>query len=486
MGRFAMVGDTLIHAIALLPGNPAHEATHRPRSTADDRMTIDTTLALAPQSWPSRRSAIYSLFVLTVVVMFTVLDRQILALMIEPVKADFGITDTQAALLLGAAFSLTYAIAGLPIARIADTANRRNLVAICIAFWSLSTVACGITQNYFQLFLARLGIGVGEAGYGPATWSIVTDSFPREKVAFATGTLAIGATVGTGLALFMGGAVLGLVAHLPVFYLPFGGIIRPWQWAFVIVGAPGLIWALVVLTTHEPARRGLGQHGARSVAVRDVVRFMIANWRAYLGVIGGLCMKLLMMLGISQWMPTFYHREFGWELSNVGLIIGGMMIIVSPIALILGGKLSEHWMRQGRSDANLRIVLYGLIVAVPFFTLAPLMPTPWLALCSQAFAMFVATLGSGPAIAAFQLITPNRMRAQVSSVSQFMTNVVALAIGPLIVALFTDYLFHDPQQLKYSIALSSAILGPIAILLTWQGLKPYAHSYDRAVREFAE
>lgn len=442
--------------------------------------------AAPEQPWPSRAASYYSLFVLTIVVMFTVLDRQILALMIEPVKRDFRISDTQAALLLGAAFSLTYAAAGLPIARIADTANRRNLVAACIAFWSGATIACGLAQNYAQLVLARLGIGIGESGYGPATWSIVTDSFPREKVAFATGTLAIGATVGTGLALFMGGAILGIVAHLPEVTLPFGGVMRPWQWAFVIVGAPGLLWALVVLTTHEPQRRG-SRRGEKqhSIPVRDVARFMIDDWRSYLAVIGGLCMKILMALGVAQWMPTFYHREFGWALSDVGMITGGVALVIAPAALLLGGRISEIWMKRGRPDANLRIVLYGLLIAVPLHVLAPLLPNPWLVLAVNSVGLFFASLGTGPGIAAFQLITPNRMRAQVSSVSQFSTNVIAFACGPLIVALFTDYLFSDPQQLKYSIALCSAILGPIAILITWQGMKPYARSYERALREFA-
>ncbi|MET0293131.1 MAG: MFS transporter, partial [Steroidobacteraceae bacterium] len=161
--------------------------------------------------WPTRREATWTLFVLTVVVMFTVLDRQVLALMIEPVKADFGITDTQAALLLGAAFSLSYAIAGLPIARLADRVNRRNLVAACLAFWSAATMACGMAQSYASLMVARMGIGIGESGYGPASWSIVSDSFRRERVAFATGMLGIGAMAGTGMALFLGGAVLALV-----------------------------------------------------------------------------------------------------------------------------------------------------------------------------------------------------------------------------------------------------------------------------------
>ena len=438
----------------------------------------------SPTTLPTRREANWSLFVLTIVVLFTVVDRQILALLIQPVQADFGISDTQAALLLGAAFSLTYAIAGLPIARIADTSNRRNLVAICIAFWSTATMACGIAQNYTHLILARMGIGVGESGYGPATWSIVTDSFPKEKVAFATGVLTVGATAGTGLALFMGGAVLALVAHLPEAQLPFGGTVRPWQWAFMIVGLPGLLWALVVLTTREPSRRGTVDGAAlKSVPVSQVAAYMRDEWRAYVAAIGGLAMKLLMVMGISQWMPTLYSREFGWQLSDVGMITGGIAMVISPLAMLVGARISEMWMRQGKADANLRIVFYGLLISVPCFTMAPLMPNPWLVLVMHSIAVAISALGSGPAIAAFQLITPNVMRAQVSSVSQFCTNVLAFAIGPLLVAIFTDYVFQDQQMLKYSIALSTAILGPITILVTWQGLKPYARTFERMSAE---
>jgi MFS family permease len=436
------------------------------------------------QPWPGRRTAAWTLFVLTIVVMFTVLDRQVLALVIEPVKHDFGISDTQAALLLGAAFSLTYAIAGLPIARIADSCNRRNLVAACTAFWSLATIACGIAQNYTHMFLARLGIGIGESGYGPATWSMVTDSFPRERVAFGTGMLAIGAMVGTGMALVVGGGALALVSHLPPVDLPLLGKVRSWQWAFFIVGLPGLIWALVVLTVREPARRGLapGQKVA-AARVRDVVRFMAQDWLTYTAVIGGTAMKVLLSLGSTQWGPTLLRREFGWELSRIGLIQGGIMVVFAPLGLLVGGKLAERWALQGRSDANLRVVMYGLFVSVPLSILYPLMPTPATLLTLFALNSFFASIGTGPGIAAFQVITPNAMRAQVSSVSQFCTNVLAFALGPLIVALFTDYLFHDPQHLKYSMALSAAILGPITIVIVVAGMKSYARSYERAVRE---
>jgi MFS family permease len=436
------------------------------------------------QPWPDRRSAYYSLAVMTIVVMFTVIDRQVLNIMIEPMKADFHISDTQAALLLGAAFSFTYGLAGIPIARFADRSNRRNLIAASIAFWSTCTMACGVAQNYAGMFLARMGIGIGESGYGPASWSIATDNWPREKVAIATGTYGIGAMVGIGLASFLGGAVLALVEGLPPMPLPFGGVIRPWQWAFIIVGLPGLLWTLVVLTTKEPPRRGtvIGQK-AQTVPVRDVARWLQDNWRTYLAVIGGAGMKQLVAAGQATWGVTFYHREFGWSLANAGMISGATTILVSPIAMILGGKLSEHLTRKGRNDANLLIVVCGLACSIPILAAAPLMPNGSLAVATNALGVFIGTLGFGPGVASFQVITPNRMRAQVSSLSQFCTNVLAFALAPLIVALFTDYLFKDPKALKYSMSLCTVVMGVLALIVTIQGLKPYAAAYARAVRE---
>jgi MFS family permease len=457
-----------------------------PKGTSEPASEVATgsaTESPANQPWPSSRQAHYSLFALTLVVMFTVLDRQVLALMIEPVKKDFGISDTQAALLLGAVFSLTYAVAGMPIARLADRFNRRNLVAGCLAFWSLATMASGIAQNYTGLLLARMGVGIGESGYGPASWSIVTDSFKREKVAFATGMLGIGAMVGTGMALFLGGGILGLVEHLPPMELPLVGVMRPWQWVFFIVGAPGLLWALVVLTTHEPARRGAVSAKLQSLPVREVVRFMANDWRSYVATIGGTCIKNLLALGPGLWLPTMLFREFGWALSKAGLTLGALTIIFSPIGMIAGGKWAEAWAKQGRSDANLRIVLYALFAAVPLSIFTSLLPTAELVLVGYALQMVVTGLGFGPGIASVQVITPNAMRAQVSSVSQFSTNVLAFALSPLIVALFTDFLFKDPAQLKYSIALSAALFGPLAILAVAQGLGSYQRSYERAVRE---
>jgi MFS family permease len=458
----------------------------------DSEQEVAAVAASAPdgapgsQPWPPRKDAYYSLFSMTIVVMFTVLDRNVLALLIEPIKQDFGISDTQVALLLGAAFSLPYGIVGLLVARLADRSNRRNLVAASLAFWSAATVACGVAQGYVSLLIARIGIGAGESGYGPASWSIATDYWRREKVAFATATMGIGAMLGTGLALFLGGVVLHLVSGMPPVDLPGIGVIRPWQWTFIVVGAPGLLWALVVLTTREPPRRGLVPgHKTRQVPVSEFARWMLDDWRTYLAVIGGMGVKAMMLAVPQTWNATFLHRQFGWELSKIGVITGTITLIVSPIGLMAGAKLSEVWTRQGRNDANLRIIFYGLICSIPIMICAPLMPNPYLVLTLNALASFIATLSFGPGIAAFQVITPNRMRAQVGSLTQFCNNVIAFALSPLIVALFTDYVFRDERDLKYSMVLNTAIMGSLALLITWQGLRPYARSYERAVREFA-
>lgn len=440
----------------------------------------------ASSPWPPQHTQRSTLFVLTVVAMFTMLDRQIMALLVEPMQKDFGISDTQAALLMGAAFSITYALAGLPIARIADSWNRRNIVAISIAFWSTATMACGVAQNYAQMFCARLAIGIGESGYAPASWSMITDTYPRERVAFANSVLSVGSVMGTGLALWMGGAAIALISHIPPLDVPYVGIVRYWQWAFIIGGLPGLLWAFVVMTLKEPARRGLPESGRLvSLPVKEVAHYMASDWRTYFAVIGGTAMKYLMTLGSSQWMPTLLRREFGWDLAHIGVLQGSLSLIAAPLGLIAGGRIAERWARDGRSDANLRIVLFSLCLAVPLYVVMPLLHSPWLVLATFGMVLFIVALGTGPALAAFQVITPNRMRAQVSSINLFCTNVLAFALGPLIVALFTDYLFADQDQLKYSMSLSVAILGPLTILVVWQGLRPYARSYERTASEFA-
>ncbi len=435
--------------------------------------------------FPPRKDAYYSLFVITVVVLFTVLDRGVFGLLIEPIKQDFGVTDTDVAILMGAAFSLPYGIASLFLGRIADQANRRNVIAGACAFWSAATVACGFVQNYTSLLIGRMAIGAGESGYGPAAWSIATDNWPREKVAFATGVMGIGAQVGVGLSMFLGGTILLFVSGLEPLQVPMLGIIRPWQWTFVLVGAPGLLWALIVLTSKEPPRRGLGMDKkVQKVPVKDVAKWIADDRRTYIATVGGMAIKAFILVSSTTWNATLLHRRFEWELADVGIILGTVMVIIAPIGMLAGAKLSEYWTKLGRKDANLRIVFYGTLLSVPLQVAGPIMPTPFWVIAFSAAAGFIGALGFGPSVAAFQTITPNRMRGQMGALVQFCNNVIAASVSPIVVALFTDYLFRDPMDLGYSMALNAAIFGTLGIIAIAQGLKPYVRSYERALRDF--
>jgi MFS family permease len=203
-------------------------------------------------------------------------------------------------------------------------------------------------------------------------------------------------------------------------------------------------------------------------------------------MIGGSCLAALFSIGTLQWMPTLFIREFGWSLTKVGLVQGALTMAVSPVGLIAGGKISEVLTRRGVKGANLKIVLSATLVTVPTAIFFPLIPNPWIMLVFYGLTIFLTGIKGGPGIAALQLVTPNRMRGQVGAVSLFTANVIAFALGPLIVALFTDYLFSDPGDLKYSMSLAAAVLGPPAILIVWQGIGPYARLYTRTHAEFGK
>jgi MFS family permease len=431
--------------------------------------------------YPNKAAAYYGLFVMSGCVMFTILDRQILNLMVEPVKHDFNLSDTQMALLLGVAFSSTYFICGLPIARLADVWNRKAVIAISVAVWSFFTVLSGFTQNFWQMFAARMGIGAGESGYSPATWSILADTFPRPKLALANGILGMGNQAGQGLALIVGGSALHIVSQFPPVHLEGIGELRPWQWAFIIVGAPGLIWAaLVHFTMKEPPRRGVAVTAKpKAVPMKRVFAYMFEDWRCFGPIMLAKFVKILLSMGTTAWMPTLLRREFDWDLTKIGLVQGTVIFVITPLALFLGGKLSERWTNQGKWETNVRIMSYTTLCMVPLASLFPLMPTAELCLLLYGANLFIAGLGFGPAAAAIQMVTPNQMRSQISAIGQIMTNVLANSLGPLMVALLTDYVFKNPGDIKYSMTTCAVILGPIATIVTWYGVKPYGISVKK-------
>ncbi len=225
----------------------------------NDNVSATTVTAGSPTgtvSWPSPARAWYAVGVFAVALLFNYLDRQILALLVGPIKHDLQLTDTEISVLIGFAFVSFYVLVGIPISRLVDSYSRRLIVTVGIASWSVMTALCGMAQNFWQLFVARVGVGVGESCNGPATYSMLSDMFPRERLPQAIAVLNFGFMFGSGLALILGGSVIELVSSRPDVTLPLIGTLRPWQLTFFIVGLPGLLVAALLGTVREPVRRG--------------------------------------------------------------------------------------------------------------------------------------------------------------------------------------------------------------------------------------
>jgi MFS family permease len=429
------------------------------------------------QGWPPATQAWYAVSVFTIVLMFNFLDRGIIQLLVGPLKADMQLSDQQIGLLMGIAFALFYALLGLPIARLVDSKSRRLIIGAGIATWSLATMLCGLAKSFPQLFVARMGVGVGEACNGPATYSMMSDYFPPHRLPRAIAVLQLGYVAGQGLALVLGASVILYFSQQPEYVLPLFGTLKPWQMTFVVVGAPGLLIALLIATVKEPPRRGFisSAPAKQALPLKDVVRFLRANGATYGPMFLGLAVNIIQSIGLQVWTAEFFVRTYDWTSSKAGFATGITLVCVAPFGLFLGSSLAEYYHKRGFADANLRVLLIAMVVHIPGFILMPLMPTPELALVLYGLNYFVAMVGPAAQNAALQIITPNEMRGQVTALYLLVFNLVGFGFGPWVVGLLTDTFFGE-ANLRYSMAVTAAVMGPLAAFIIWRGIKPYAAS----------
>lgn len=439
----------------------------------------------ASPAYPSPAYAWYVVVVLTTAYVVSFLDRQILALLVEPIKQDLGISDTQMSLLLGFAFAIFYTLLGIPIGRLADRASRRAIIAAGISIWCLMTALCGLARNYGQLFLARVGVGVGEATLGPSALSMISDYFPPERRARPLGFYAMGVSVGAGVALLLGGQVIAMVVQAPPVVLPLIGELRPWQTVFLLVGLPGLLIALLMVTVKEPSRHGklrlqdASGEFTESISIRAAAAFLQQRWRAYGGLFLAMSGATMLGYGFLSWLPALFIRTWGWEISQVATVQGGVMLVAGPISVNLAGWLADRSFRRGRKDAHMRVFIAFSVVMLASAVTLPLLPGPWFA----AGMLGINILGSAGltavATAALMMMTPNQLRGQVSAIYYFVINITGLTIGPTAVAMLTDYVFGADASLRYSMSVVAMITGSLAIGSAWLGL---AH-YRRVIQE---
>ena len=382
----------------------------------------------------------YTLFILMLTYSCNVMDRNILTMVLEPIRREFALSDTELGLLSGLSFAIFYAVAGLPLGLAADRLNRRNLIFVCLTVWSGMTALCGMAGSFVQLLIARIGVGVGEAGGGPPAMAMISDLFTAKRRATAISTFYLASPLGS-LVSFAGGG--WLVQH-------YG-----WRAAFYAAGIPGLILAVVlILTVREPTR---GQSDVKSEpagthrpSLGEILRYVAAQ-RSLLHLIAGTTLTVFVVSGVGTWSASFFIRTHGFTPSAIGSFLGTAMVTGGLVGTLAGGTAVD-WL--GRRDDRWRcwvLALAGLITA-PLIAASVLMPGAAAATGFYAAYIMVSFVWYGPVHGLCQTLVELRMRAMISAIVNLISNLLGVGLGAQVIGLFSDRLAPalGAQSLRYA------------------------------------
>lgn len=398
-------------------------------------------------------------------------DRTVVNLAIEPIKAQFHLDDTHFGMLQGVAFGLFYVLCAMPVGRLLDRFPRTLVTGVCVGLFSLFSMGSGLTRSFAQLFLTRVGVGVGEASVTPAAFSLLSDLFPPKKLGRAIAIFFLSAPIGMGLGLIGGGALIHWLTVSDVLKAgPLAGI-QPWQGAFLVIGLPGVILAPCFLLMREPQRRGDETHA--SLSLRQTLRVVWARAGALIPMLAGFSLVNLTSFAFQIWMPAVFIRTYGWNPAQVGLGMGLLQLTFGVGGVYFSGWLSDWMAERGMVDAQLKVAAFGFVGCGVLGALAPLMPSGLLALALFAPALFLSNMPYPCAGTSIQLITPNRARAQVSAIYVTVVTLMGLVVGPLIVGLMSDHIFTTPAGVRFSLAVVVGASAPIMFGLMMLAAGPY-------------
>lgn len=431
------------------------------------------------EDYPSPGYAWYVVAVLTLAYVFSFVDRQIMSFLVGPIRRDLQISDTQMSLLMGLSFAVFYTLFGIPLGRLADTRSRRAIIAVGIAFWSITTAGCGLAKKFFDLAVMRMGVGVGEATLSPAAYSLIADYFPPNRRSTAMSVYSMGIYIGSGLAFILGGFVVQFASQQESFTFPLIGDVRSWQFVFFIVGLPGLLVALLLLTVREPVRRsGVKnvQRASRAATITETKAYVADNRSTFLCLNFGIALLTLSAYAGTSWIPSLFIRRFEWSQGKTGLVYGSIMAISGTLGVLAGGWVADWWSRRGCVDATVRVAWLGTICLLPFGIMYPLASTGELTALLLIPTTFFGSMPYGVAPAAIQQMMPNTMRAQATSIYLFVINIIGMGLGPTAAALLTEYVFKNPKSVNYSLLIVGVSAYVSAIVLLGICLKNYRAS----------
>lgn len=401
----------------------------------------------------------YTLFLLTLVYTFSVLDRFILGILLPQIKQELLLNDALLGLLTGAAFAIFYASLGLPIARLADRYGRKHIIAICLAIFSVMTAICGLANSFLGLFLARVGVGIGEAGTTPAATSILSDLYNKQQRAGAMAIVSVGGNIGILIGFIVGGFV---AAH-------YG-----WRASFFVIGVPGVILALVLfLTMPEPVRGavdGLSEDAAKAVPDFRVTWRFLLHQKSFVWILAALTLMIGLTTTTITWLPSLLIRSHAMAADQVGVALGLAIGLLGPIGtVLLGGFLANHLSaRDLRWGAWLSAI--GALVLVPCYVLLSLATSGTMAMAAYLIPAILGIFFQGPSLALLQSVTPVTMRATSAAIALFVANMIGLGLGPLSVGLLSDALntSYGVDSLRYALLIVPC-MAIVAGYVYWRG-----------------
>ena len=401
-------------------------------------MTSKTDTTPKPASW-------YVLFILIVVYTFNFIDRQIIGILAVPIKEDLGLSDSDLGLMGGLAFALFYTLLGIPVAMLADRKSRTWIMTIALGLWSIMTAVCGFAQNFWQLFLARLGVGVGEAGGVAPAYSLIADFFPPEKRARALAAYSFGIPIGSALGIIFGGIIASKI---------------DWRAAFFIVGVAGvLLTPIFRLTVKEPLRGqfdqqsdGLVKSGQDPAPTLYDVFATLKRKPSFWVMSVGASFSSMMGYGVFFWIPSFFVRSFELSLLDASLVFGGILFIGGMVGIWFGGVLGDK-LGASRKSAYARVPAVAFLVTIPFYALGILLPTLEIAAVLLLIPTALGLVWLGPVLSAMQHLVPSNMRATTSAIFLFINNLIGIGLGTYLIGAMSDGLnsIFGADALRYAI-----------------------------------
>lgn len=410
---------------------------------------------------------------------FAFVDRMALSLVIDPIRHDFHLTETQVSALAGASFVISFVVFSFPFGRWVDRRSRRDAMSLGVVLWSVAMIGSGLATRFWPLVGNRMLLGAGEASVNPAAYSMIPDCFPPRRRTFAMAIFASGAAVGGGIGVYLGSLFLHWAeAARPV--LPLFGRLPAWRLLFIAMGLPGLaVAALVYFVVREPARRDVVEPADRTPSGQGAAAYLRRHARLFTMMFVGFSGFAINNYGFTVWGPSYFMRVHHLSVAQVGLLAGLGFAVFGTAGMLTAGLWSDRLIKAGRAEAPIWVALRAAWIQAPLFLGAYLSPWTVPAIVLYCAGMFAASMVGGLQGAMVQVLTPNRLRGQAGAVYLTTVNLLGLGVAPTLTALMTDYVFGGPTGVGKSLAVTSAVslaMSSILIALSMKSARTRAHA----------